>query len=245
MTVPASKNVVFDVVGTLVAHDRLFEALEERLGDKLKEAGIKPKLLGNCWIETAEREYTYLSLSGRYMPFYKIFGALFYRMLLYAGVEKPRDFATDKDVEWLVDEWKRLYLRPDAKECVEKLRAAGFTVWCFTAGDLLRVAGYFKSAGVDMPAENLLSCDTQGVAKPVPSAYVPLLEKLTVDGKKPWFAAGHMWDVSTARTVGCVPFLKLTHQHFFQKKKKKRMQLTPVLQLPQCLLHDSRGGGSD
>ncbi|CAN8104666.1 unnamed protein product [Discula destructiva] len=203
MTVPASKNVVFDVVGTLVAYDRLFEALEERLGPKLAAANIKPQLLGMCWIEAAEREYTYLSLSDRYMPFFDIFGALFHRMLRYAGVESPKDFASAEDVSWLVGEWKKLYLRPGAKECVEKLRAAGFTVWCFTAGDVARVGGYFKLAGVDMPAENLLSCDTHGVAKPVPSAYRPLLERLTTEeGKRPWFAAGHMWDVSTARTVG-------------------------------------------
>lgn len=202
MSIEASKDVVFDVVGTLVAYDRLFEALDERLGDKLQAAGIKSKLLGMCWIEATEREYTYLSLSGRYKPFFELFGALFYRMLLYAGVEQPRAFCTDEDVAWLVAEWKKLTLRPGAKECVAKLRDAGFTVWCFTAGDIARVGGYFKLAGVDMPAENLLSCDTAGVAKPVPSAYEPLLARLTKDGKKPWFAAAHMWDVSTARTVG-------------------------------------------
>lgn len=202
MSIEATKDVVFDVVGTLVAYDRLFEALDERLGDKLKAAGIKSRLLGMCWIETAEREYTYLSLSGRYKPFFELFGALFYRMLLYSGVEEPRRFCTEEDVAWLVSEWKQLYLRPGAKECVEKLRDAGFTVWCFTAADLARVGGYFKLAGVDMPATNLLSCDTEGVAKPVPSAYEPLLAKLTKDGKKPWFAAAHMWDVSTARTIG-------------------------------------------
>ncbi|ROW02435.1 hypothetical protein VMCG_06018 [Cytospora schulzeri] len=202
MSIPATKDVVFDVVGTLVSYDRLFEALDERLGDKLKAAGIKSSLLGMCWIEAAEREYTYLSLSGRYTTFFKMFGALFYRMLLYAGVEKPREFCTDEDVEWLVEEWKKLYLRPGAKQCVQKLRDAGFTVWCFTAGDIARVGGYFKLAGVDMPAENLLSCDTKGVAKPIPDAYKPLLDQLSKEGKKPWFAAGHMWDVSTARTVG-------------------------------------------
>lgn len=205
MTIPASKDVVFDVVGTLVAYDGLFDALETRLGDKLKAAGIKPCLLGMCWIEAAEREYTYISLSGRYVPFFKMFGALFYRMLLYAGVAEPRAFAADDDVKWLVAEWKKLALRPGARECVDKLRAAGFTVWCFTAGDVARVGGYFRLAGVDMPAENLLSCDTDGVAKPVPSAYKPLLARLTgKDGKRPWFAAAHMWDVSTARTVGYV-----------------------------------------
>lgn len=202
MSISATKDVVFDIVGTLVAYDRLFEALDERLGDKLKAAGIKSKLLGMCWIEAAEREYTYLSLSGRYTPFHKMFGALFYRMLLYAGVEEPRTFCTEEDVEWLVGEWKKLYLRPGAKECVEKLRNAGFTVWCFTAADIPRVTGYFKLAGVDMPPDNVLSCDTDGIAKPVPSAYKPLLDRLSKDGKKPWFAAGHMWDVSTARTVG-------------------------------------------
>lgn len=205
MSIDASKHVVFDVVGTLVAYDGLFEALDERLGDKLRAAGIKAQLLGMCWIEAAEREYTYLSLSGRYKPFFELFGALFYRMLLYAGVAQPHAFASDADVAWLVGEWKKLYLRPGARECVQKLRDAGFTVWCFTAGDVARVGGYFKQAGVDMPAENLLSCDSSAVAKPVPSAYEPLLARLTTaDGKKPWFAAAHMWDVSTARTVGYV-----------------------------------------
>lgn len=202
MSIQATKDVVFDVVGTLVSHARLWEAMDERLGDKLKSAGIKPELLGACWIEAAEREYTYLSLSGRYRPFFEVFAQLFYRMLFFSGVRDPRAFCTDDDVAWLVGEWKRLYLREGAAECVRRLRGAGFTVWCFTAGDIARVGGYFRDAGVDMPAENLLSCDTVGVAKPVPEAYRPLLERLSRDGRRPWFAAAHMWDVSTARTVG-------------------------------------------
>lgn len=199
----SNKNVVFDVVGTLVSYDHLFEAIETRFGsERLKEAGINAKLLGHCWLEAGEREYTYLSLSGRYITFFKVFEALFYRMLSYAGVAEPRKFATPEDVEYLVNEWRCLGLRPGAAECVSKLREAGFTVWCFTAGDLQRVGGYFKLAGVEMPAENLLSCDTTGIAKPQPEAYKPILERLSGSGAKPWFAAAHMWDVSTARTVG-------------------------------------------
>lgn len=206
MSIHATKDVVFDVVGTLVAHDRLWEALDERMGPQLRAAGIKPQLLANCWIEAAEREYTYLSLSGRYRPFHELFAALFYRMLRYAGVDDARsrsDFCTDDDVAWVVGQYRRLALRPGAAACIAKLRAAGFTVWCLTAADLARVGGYFAAAGVDMPAENLWSCDTGGVAKPVPGAYEPLLARLTdAEGKRPWFAAAHMWDVSTARTVG-------------------------------------------
>ncbi|KZL80103.1 haloacid dehalogenase-like hydrolase [Colletotrichum incanum] len=196
------KNVVFDVVGTLVTYEHLFEAIDERLGEKLRARGIQPKLLGWCWLEVAEREYTYLSMSGRYVVFYKVFMSLFYRCLHYAGVKEPRSFASDEDVAYLIDEWKKLQLREGAAECISKLRNAGFTVWCFTAGDLARVGGYFSRGGVDMPVENLLSCDSTGLAKPTPEAYTPILERLSAGGCMPWFAAAHLWDASTAKTVG-------------------------------------------
>ncbi|KAH7185143.1 haloacid dehalogenase-like hydrolase [Fusarium flagelliforme] len=198
----SSKNVVFDVVGTLVSFDHLYEAIEERLGEKLRARGIQPKLLGCCWQEMAEREYTYLSLAGRYNIFFNVFKPLFFRCLHYAGIEKPHEFATGEDVDYLINEWKNLRLREGAAECVAKLRDAGFTVWCFTAGDIARVGGYLAKGGVDMPAENLLSCDTAGVAKPIPEAYAPVFKKLSADGSKPWFAAAHLWDSSAAQTVG-------------------------------------------
>ncbi|KAL2834913.1 FAD dependent oxidoreductase-domain-containing protein [Aspergillus cavernicola] len=200
----SSKNVVFDVVGTLVGYDHLFTAIDTQLGPRLRAEGIKPTLLGYTWIEVAEREYTYLSMSGAYTPFATVFRALFYRMLWMAGITEPRDFASEQDLEGIMAEYTGLKMRPGAGECVQKLRDAGFTVWCFTAGDIKRVGGYFANAGILMPAENLLSCDTTGVGKPDPAAYRPLLEKLVAEneGKTPWFAAGHMWDVSAARRAG-------------------------------------------
>lgn len=71
----------------------------------------------------------------------------------------------------------------------------------FTMGDLARVGGYFKNAGVDLPAENLLSCDTSAIGKPDPAAYKPLLDQLSSQGGTPWFAAAHMWDVSVRPTT--------------------------------------------
>lgn len=68
-------------------------------------------------------------------------------------------------------------------------------------GDLSRVGNYFKAAGVHIPSEHLMSCDTSGIGKPDPEAYKPLLEELSKEGQ-PWFAAAHMWDVSAARRVG-------------------------------------------
>lgn len=200
----SSKNVVFDIVGTLVCYDHLYDAIDRRLGDRLRAEGIKPWLLGHTWMETAEREYTNLSISGRYKAFGDVFEALFYRILWMGGIKDPRQFASAEDLEYLMSEYTSLTMRPGAAECVKKLRDAGFTVWAFTAGDLKRVGGYFQKAGLEMPSENLLSCDSTGVGKPDLAAYKPLLEKLTSEngGKKPWFAAAHMWDVSAARTAG-------------------------------------------
>ncbi|KAL2836922.1 HAD-like domain-containing protein [Aspergillus pseudoustus] len=199
-----SKNVVFDVVGTLISYEALFDAIDTRLGARLRAEGIKPSLLGYTWIEVAEREYTYLSISGTYKPFATVFRALFHRMLWMAGIAEPRAFASESDLEFIMAEYAGLKLRPGAAECVQKLRNAGFTVWCFTAGDLERVGGYFAREGVAMPKENLLSCDDRGIGKPDPEAYKPLLEKLVSEngGLTPWFAAGHMWDVSAARRAG-------------------------------------------
>ncbi|KAL4875735.1 HAD-like domain-containing protein [Aspergillus karnatakaensis] len=201
----SSKNVVFDVVGTLIGYDELFNAIDTQLGDRLRSEGIKPSLLGYAWIEVAEREYTYLSMSNAYKPFATVFRALFYRMLHFSGISSPRSFASEQDLEAIMDKYAGLKLRPGAKECIQKLRDAGFTVWCFTAGDLKRVGGYFEREGVSMPAVNLLSCDDLGVGKPDPEAYKPLLKQLVEgdeQGRVPWFAAGHMWDVSAARRAG-------------------------------------------
>ena len=199
---PPRKHVVFDVVGTVMSYDAIFEALETRLGPQLRAEGIKPRLLGYTWFEAAEREYTYLSISGKYMRFYDVFSSLFYRMLWMAGVETPRMFASDADLEYILAQFLELKARPGAKECIEMLRAAGFTCWAFTAGDAGRVQGYFRKNGIDMPEENFMTCDTLGVGKPAPESYQPLLAAFK--GEEAWFAAAHMWDVSAAKRSGYV-----------------------------------------
>lgn len=150
----------------------------------------------------AEREYTYNSTSGHYVGFEQTFQALFHRMLWKAGVAEPENFATEEDLVAITRGYNNMTFRPGAEECIQKLRDAGFTVWCFTMGGLDRVGGYFEKAGVELPAENLLSCDSSGIGKPDPEAYRPLLERLSADGGRPWFAAAHMWDASAARRTG-------------------------------------------
>ncbi|KAL8382321.1 hypothetical protein RB595_006216 [Gaeumannomyces hyphopodioides] len=194
------KHVVFDVVGTCISYDGIFEALDARLGDKLRAEGIKPKLLGYAWMEAAEREYTYLSMSGRYRRFDDVFRSLFYRVLWFAGVTEPRAFAAEADLDFVLARYLELEARPGVAECFDLLRAAGFTVWAFTTGAAERVRGYFVRNGIDMPLENFRSCDQLKVGKPAPEAYRHLLGGFA--GEEAWFAAAHMWDVSAAKAMG-------------------------------------------
>ncbi|TEA17051.1 Transcriptional activator of proteases prtT [Colletotrichum sidae] len=194
------KHVVFDIVGTCMSYDVIYEAIDARLGPQLAAHSIKPALLGWAWIEAAEREYTYLSMQGRYRRFYDVAGILFHRMLYMAGVPDPRALATTDDVAYIMARFLELRARPGARECFALLREAGFTVWAFTAGDAERVGGYFDKAGIELPAENLRSCDADGVGKPDPRAYRSILEGF--GGEEAWFAAAHMWDASAARGCG-------------------------------------------
>jgi len=197
-----SKNVVFDVEGTLVGYDNMFEAIESRLGDAMRAEGVKPTFFGFAWIEVAERECTYLSMSGHFVPYTQIIETIFWRILFKAGIAEPRKLATVEDLKYIMDAYKKLKLRPGAKECIQKLRDAGFEVWAFTMADPDNIKNYFKEGGIEWPAENIACCDANAVCKPDQEAYKPLLKKLSSGGGQPWFAAAHMWDSSAARRTG-------------------------------------------
>ncbi|KAM5343722.1 hypothetical protein ACJ41O_012259 [Fusarium nematophilum] len=197
-----NKHVVFDVVGTLVSYEAFFEAIETRIGDRLRAENVGPRMFGYAWMEAGEKEYTYMSLSGHYLTFFDIFRSIFYRTLWQGGVKEPRKFASDEDREFLLASYRTLKPREGVLECFSKLREAGFQVWALTAGDTKRVAGYLAQGGVDFPSENFVSCDTIGVGKPEPRSYQHILDKFPKENLEAWFAAAHMWDTAGARHCG-------------------------------------------
>ncbi|KJX99408.1 2-haloalkanoic acid dehalogenase like protein [Zymoseptoria brevis] len=196
-----AKHVVFDIVGTLACFDAYHQRIDEVIGDKLRSQGLTPQFFGYTWMTHAELEFTFLSVSGRHTSYKDVMKAMFFRILWFAGVKDPRGFATEDERDRCQEGYALLGLREGAKECIEILRSNGFNVWCLTTADIPRVQGYFQRGGVDMPAESILSCDSQGVAKPALAAYKPTFDKFGRDDKK-YFAAAHMWDVSAARLVG-------------------------------------------
>jgi 2-haloacid dehalogenase len=198
------KHIVFDVVGTLVSYDHLFDSIGARLGTTLQKYNISPRLLGFAWLESAEREYTYLSLSQKYVPFADVFKALFFRVLHFAGVAEPRTIATTEDVDYFMSEYRKCEVRAGAMECIRRLNAAGWVVWAFTSGDRERVKGYFEKGGVAIDSGHLVTCDEVGVGKPELKAYEKLKERIRVNETETvlWYAAAHAWDVSAAGRAG-------------------------------------------
>ncbi|KAG8162272.1 hypothetical protein KVR01_008037 [Diaporthe batatas] len=195
------KHVVFDIVGTCVGYEAFFDILDARIGDRLRAHGISPKIFGFSWMECAEREFTFLDLSGRYKPFFPIFRPLFFRVLGQVGIPKPRELFSEEDAEVCADGYKALKARPGVQEAWQKLRDAGFTVWALTTGDKTRVKGYLAGAGLHCPDENFFTCDGLDVRKPVPAAYEFVLNQFK-GAEQTWFAAAHMWDASGAKANG-------------------------------------------
>ncbi|KAJ8068959.1 hypothetical protein OCU04_002640 [Sclerotinia nivalis] len=195
------KHIVFDIVGTCVSFDEYHAQIEQAIGPQLRTHNITAKFFGYSWMTASELEFTFLSISERYKPYNGILEATFYRTLWFAGVEDPRALCTDEEMKACVRGYSELRLRAGAKECFEILEKGGFKVWLLTTADLKRVQGYFSRGGIEMPAENFISCDSFGVAKPALAAYRNALEKFAPDDEA-WFAAAHMWDVSAAKKVG-------------------------------------------
>lgn len=195
------KHVVFDVVGTCVSFDAYYQCIDSVLGAKLRQNTVTPQHFGFTWQTAAELEFTFLSISGSYKAYKAVLRGLFYRTLSLCGIADPRALATDEEREKCIEGYQSLQLRPGCREAFQVLRDNGFTVWCFTTGDVQRVRGYFERTCVDMPLENFISCDAAGVAKPALPAYQALWDQLGASNVK-WFAAAHMWDVAAATKVG-------------------------------------------
>lgn len=195
-------DVVFDIIGTCIGYDVMLDAISKRLGAKLLEHNCNVELFFNAWGTACERDFSYLSQIGHYQSTKTILKATFYRSLYHAGIQDPKAFASDEDLEFLSAEWLKLKARPELPALWKLLRDNGFTVWCLTDGDLERVKGYFRNSDLEMPEENIISCDSLGIGKPTPGVYEFMLNKLPNHGADSWFAAAHMWDCCAAKSAG-------------------------------------------
>ena len=122
------KSVCFDVLGTCFGFEAAIEAIDSRLGPKLKAINVDPKTLFFSWFYAAQRDFTYTSIVGDYTPIAQILKNTLKRACLI--VDLPADQApTDDDVATVMKAVTSLQARPGLKACFDGLRDAGLDVY--------------------------------------------------------------------------------------------------------------------
>ncbi|KAI4649408.1 hypothetical protein J4E93_003726 [Alternaria ventricosa] len=200
-----TKSASFDVIGTCFAFSAPITTIQSRLGPKLTTAAVDPKTLFFSWFYAAQRDFTYVSMSGSYVPIAQVLKSTFRRAC--AVVDLPLDAITDEDVEEVMKAFKAMGPRDGLKKCFDGLREAGWDVYGVTNGGSETSLAYYHNAGIELDAEHLLSCDAIKIAKPDVRVYENADRHLTDrglakgDGER-WFVAAHAWDLIAARKAG-------------------------------------------
>ncbi|KAJ7721487.1 putative 2-haloalkanoic acid dehalogenase [Mycena metata] len=189
--------VVFDVVGTCFGYDSVADKLENVLAS---HATISSDLFFKAWMSNAEVDFQRLSVLQKFRPHSTLLKKAFHTTMQDAGIASSS--LAPADIDRLIAQYAdNLTPRPGLAELMHTLRAAGFTVYCCSDASPERVQGYFAKAGIEMPIENLFSCDMCKAAKPDPKVYRMVKEKLA-SAELIVFAAAHAWDLAGARNEG-------------------------------------------
>lgn len=189
-----TKSVCFDVLGTCFGFDRAIEAIEKRLGEKLRSVGVDPKTLFFSWFYAAQRDFTYNSMVDNYVPIAQILSKTLRRACLI--VDLPAAAVKDEDIAAVMASVKKLEARPALKSCFEGLVAHGWDVYGVTNGGKETSMAYYKAAGIALDGDHLLSCDDIKKAKPDPVVYEnakTILLGAGASDTERWFVAAHAW----------------------------------------------------
>ncbi|RMZ70048.1 2-haloalkanoic acid dehalogenase [Pyrenophora seminiperda CCB06] len=200
-----TKSASFDVIGTCFEFSAPIQAIETHLGSKLKNIAVDPKTLFFSWFYAAQRDFTYVSMNGAYVPIAQVLKSTFRRAC--AVVDLPMNVITDEDVGEVMKAFKSMGPREGLKRCIDGLRGVRWDVYGVTNGGSETSLGYYHSAGIDLDEEHLVSCDAIQVAKPDVRVYENANKHLTSMGLKEedgqrWFVAAHAWDLIAARKAG-------------------------------------------
>lgn len=195
----------FDVIGTCFSFTAPISTIQTCLGPKLTTAAVDPKTLFFAWFYAAQRDFTYVSMAGSYIPIATILKSTFRRACRI--VDLPADAVTDEDLDAVMKAFKSMGPREGLKGCFDGLREAGWDVYGVTNGGSETSLAYYHNANIELDAEHLLSCDAINIAKPDVRVYENANKHLSSrdagDGQgERWFVAAHAWDLIAARKAG-------------------------------------------
>lgn len=197
-----TKSICFDVLGTCFGFEAAINTIDVRLGLQLKSVGVDPKTFFFAWFYAAQRDFTYTSIVGSYMPIAQILQDTIRRACRI--VDFTGD-VSDDDVSAIMNAVMSLEARPGLKECYNGLKDAGWDVYVVTNGGKETSLGYCEKAGVQLDQYHCLSCDDLKKAKPDVEIYEhasPIVAAAGCTGQQRYFVAAHAWDLLGAGKAG-------------------------------------------
>ncbi len=183
---PEPPLIVFDVVGTLFALDRLEEVLDDH--------GCPEGTL-EFWFARMLHAAFAASLADRYAPYREV------------APSTLRQVAALWDFdEGVVDDalaaMNELDARPGAAACLDALADRGHRLIALTNGGPETLRTLMERSGLAARFEELRSADAVGRCKPHRTPYLRTLEEAGVEPADACMVAAHGWDVLGASAAG-------------------------------------------
>ncbi|KAK4051711.1 hypothetical protein OIO90_004661 [Microbotryomycetes sp. JL221] len=209
--------VVHDVLGTLFPPTAASEPLKQllpTLSDHLAHAIVED------WFHSAQRDFTYLSMMGKYTPIGQLFKSTLTRVLVEKRVLSAQD-ATTFDTSTITDMLPRISPRPSFKtehELLSKCDSVKFKLVAATNGATETTRSLLNNSLGSQESKkwDVFSCDEIQIAKPSNKVYETVWERLgltNVENRRAYFVASHQWDCCAAKRAGFISVWTSYEEH--------------------------------
>jgi 2-haloacid dehalogenase len=181
--------IVFDVNETLLDLEPVRTWFHTRFEGRIEASQWFGELLRLSFVSAA---------TDRYSPFTGLAADALRTTASAAGISTSQD-----DAETLGRLMRNLHPHADAREGIEDLVRAGFTVSALTNSPQEAANAQLNHAGLDNLIDPILSVEMVRRFKPHASVYRAAAERLGVSPSDMIMIAAHDWDIAGAMAAGC------------------------------------------
>ena len=181
--------IVFDVNETLLNLEPVRAWFQTRFGGRIEASQWFGELLRLSFVSAA---------TDRYSPFTSLAADALRTTAATGGISTSQD-----DAETLGRLMRSLHPHPEAREGIENLVRAGFTVAALTNSPQEAANAQLNHAGLDDLIDPILSVEMVHRFKPHASVYRAAAERLGVSLSDMVMVAAHDWDIAGAMAAGC------------------------------------------
>lgn len=182
------KVIAFDIVGTVFPLAPLRPSIQA--------LGLPAGALEG-WFAAGLRDAFALSAAGDFKPFATVLESALDEVLVQHGVVPAASARTT-----LMEHFKHLPARPDAREAFEIAVRAGKPIIALSNGSSATTRSLLKNAGLDKLVAHVVSVDDVRLFKPRREIYDRAVRIAKVKRHRLALVAVHSWDINGAKAAG-------------------------------------------